>query len=76
MAADALAAYAISLMKKIGVTNCPVGMYGGVFIHDKHVREHFTNKVKEIYPLVDVRIPDILPEQAAALYVLNRKEVK
>lgn len=73
-AAFRLSDYAISLIDAVKEETLVVGIYGGVFQNNEYIRNMFAKRVKERYPLVDIRIPDMKPEMSAALYALGEME--
>lgn len=70
-AAKRLSDYVIALIKKIGKEDCLVGIYGGVFQNNEYIREKFSTGIKEKYPEVQIKIPDMKPEEAAVIYALR-----
>jgi len=70
-AADDLAAYAISLLRRIDCRDCPVGMYGGVFQNNKFIQARFGREILKHFPGAKIGFPEIPPEIAAARYAMS-----
>ena len=70
-AADDLAGYALSLLRRIDFGGCRVGMYGGVFFNNKVIQTRFKEAVLRHFPDAVVGFPEIPPEIAAARYAIN-----
>ena len=70
-AALRLSDYAISLINAVKEEALVAGIYGGVFQYNEYIRDMFAKRVKERYPLVDIRMPDMKPEMSAAIYALG-----
>ncbi len=73
-AAKLLSLYAISLIRKIKSEHCTVGMYGGVFQNNEQVRNHFTRYINKDYPNINVQFPELMPEEAAVIYAINKRK--
>lgn len=73
-AALKLSDYAISLIETINDESLVVGIYGGVFQNNEYIRGFFTNRIREKYPLVEIRPPGVKPEMAACIYALGEIE--
>lgn len=72
-AAGHLAGYAVALCKRIGGGPVPVGMFGGVFLHDEFVREGFCQRVRRECG-VTPGFPDCPPQQGAALFAFHQRK--
>jgi N-acetylglucosamine kinase-like BadF-type ATPase len=63
-----LSSYTISLLRQINNNVCKVGIYGSVLVNDKYIRTLFCDKIKSLYPDINITVPEIKPEYAAILY--------
>lgn len=66
-AAKDLALHVDALVRKTGMREATVGVYGGVLMNDPHVLDSFKAEVLKKYPECTVKIPELAPEIGAIM---------
>ena len=69
-----LSGYALSLAgaSNPGGESGIIGIYGGVFENNRYIRDLFRENVRKVLPKADIRLPQISPQKAAALYAAHK----
>ncbi|MEA4824839.1 MAG: BadF/BadG/BcrA/BcrD ATPase family protein [Clostridiaceae bacterium] len=67
-----LAAYADALLTRIGITDAPVGIFGGVLTHAESVQQAFRSALHMSHPASPVGVPLAPPEIGAARYAIDQ----
>jgi len=72
-AVSILVQYACNLIEVLGMEDCIVGMYGGVFQNSPYISNSFIKRIYAVYPKAKIGFPDLTPEAGAVLYGIKKR---